>query len=213
MIDTTILIAYISAIALFLSTPGPVTVMVVNTSSQVGFKAGFATIAGTNLASLVLITLSFLVIQGVFSISETALLWLTLFGSLYVLYFAIGILKARITLSKNNSPTLSKKQFRDGFMVGISNPKDVLFFIAFFPLFLNISDDRWLSMILLVAIWVAMDYGILMLYALFFSKIKNAKIANAINKLSGVVLATVALYVSIMTAIKLFTTKTLLQQS
>lgn len=204
MINTTTLLAYILAIILFLGTPGPVTVMVANTSSKAGLKAGFANIAGTNTASLLLIAVSFLVIQGILAISETALLWLTLFGSLYVLYFAIGILKERITLPQHQQTmTQHHKHFRDGFIVGISNPKDVLFFIAFFPLFLNITDDKWLSMLLLIAIWMVMDYGILTIYALLFSKIKNPKIANLINKLSGIVLAAVALYASIMTAIKL----------
>lgn len=204
MINTTTLLAYILAIVLFLGTPGPVTVMVANTSSKAGLKAGFANIAGTNTASLLLITISFLVIQGILAISETALLWLTLFGSLYVLYFAIGILKEGVTLPQHQQTmTPHHKHFRDGFIVGISNPKDVLFFIAFFPLFLNMTDNKWLSMLLLVAIWVVMDYGILTIYALLFSKIKNPKITNIINKLSGLVLAAVALYASIMTAIKL----------
>lgn len=204
MINTTTLLAYILAIILFLGTPGPVTVMVANTSSKAGLKAGFANIAGTNTASLLLITISFLVIQGILAISETALLWLTLFGSLYVLYFAIGILKENVTLPQHQQTTTQHhKHFRDGFIVGISNPKDVLFFIAFFPLFLNMTADKWLSMLLLVAIWTVMDYGILMIYALLFSKIKNPKITNLINKMSGLVLAAVALYASIMTAIKL----------
>ena len=99
-INFTIVIAYVSAIILFLGTPGPVTVMVANTSVKHGIKAGIATIAGTNSASLILIGASFAVIQGIFAISEQALLWLTLFGSLYVLYFAINILKEDVNLEQ-----------------------------------------------------------------------------------------------------------------
>lgn len=205
-INFAILLAYISAILLFLGTPGPVTVMVANTSVKHGVTAGITTIAGTNTASLILIGLSFAIIQGVFAVSETALLWLTLFGSLYVLYFAISILKDRVNLDNLEQLPISqsKNHFKDGFIVGISNPKDILFFIAFFPLFFNISHDKNLSMLLLLAIWVLLDYSILSGYALVFSRIKSNKMANIINKLSGFVLACVALYASAMTAIKLY---------
>lgn len=211
-VNLTVLVAYISAIILFLGTPGPVTVMVTNTSTKYGFKSGLETIAGTNTASLILISLSFAVIQGIFSISEQALLWLTLFGSLYILYFASSILKDRISLNalSEHSTSDSKNHFKDGFIVGISNPKDVLFFIAFFPLFFGISDNKTLAMFLLLAIWVLLDYSILSIYALMFSKIKSNKVANIINKLSGFILACVAIYASCMTAIKLFFTKKLL---
>lgn len=207
MLNTPLIIAYISAIILFLGTPGPVTVMVANTSTKYGVKAGIKTIAGTNTASLVLIALSMAVIQGLFAISERALLWLTLFGSLYVLYFAINILKDRVEVGEINqepSPAKSKHFFKDGFLVGISNPKDVLFFIAFFPLFFGVATDKWLAMAILVGIWVLLDYGILSIYAVLFSKITNQKMANIINKLSGFVLACVAVYASVMTAIKLY---------
>ncbi|MFW2177582.1 MULTISPECIES: LysE family translocator [unclassified Moraxella] len=206
MINTPLIIAYISAIILFLGTPGPVTVMVANTSTKYGFKAGIKTVAGTNTASLLLIALSMAVIQGLFAISEQALLWLTLFGSLYVLYFAIGILKDRVEINLNkqtNSPSVDKKFFKDGFLVGISNPKDVLFFIAFFPMFFGVAEDKLLAMGILVSIWVVLDYGILSVYSLLFSKVTNNKIANVINKLSGAVLACVAVYATVMTAIKL----------
>lgn len=202
----TVFLAYISAIILFLGTPGPVTVMVANTSVKHGIKAGIATIAGTNSASLILIGASFAVIQGIFAISEQALLWLTLFGSLYVLYFAINILKDRVHLDQVAAVPMQegKHHFNDGFIVGISNPKDILFFIAFFPLFFAISDDKILSMALLVGIWVLLDYGILSIYAVVFSKIKSNTLANVINKLSGTVLAMVAVYASVMTACKLY---------
>ncbi len=205
-INFAVLLAYISAIILFLGTPGPVTVMVANTSVKHCVKAGIATIAGTNSASLILIGLSFAVIQGVFAISEQALIWLTLFGSLYVLHFAINILKDRVNLTNINetSVTDSKNHFKDGFIVGISNPKDVLFFIAFFPLFFGISDNKTLAMMLLLSIWVLLDYSVLSIYTLLFSKVKSNKLANVINKLSGFVLACVAIYASCMMAIKLY---------
>ncbi|MDO5650860.1 MAG: LysE family translocator [Moraxella sp.] len=203
----TLILTYILTIVLFLGTPGPVTVMVANNSSRYGFLAGFATIAGTNAASLVLIGISFAVIQGLFTVSETALLYLTLFGSLYLVYFAVGIIKDKIdiqSINMSSTKTLSKNHFKDGFVVGISNPKDILFFIAFFPMFFGVADNSFLAMFILVMVWVLLDYVILSCYSLIFSKIVNNAVVNVIGKLSGSILLCVAVYMIYKTLIGLF---------
>lgn len=196
-IDFILVFAYISAVILFLSTPGPVTVMVVNTAAKYGFKSGLATVAGTNTASLVLMALSFAVIQGAFSVSEKALAVLTFFGSLYLLVFAIGIIKDKIDLKQvkdDDRIKITKNHFKDGFIVGIANPKDVLFFIGFFPLFFNLSNNNYISMAVLSGLWIVLDYAILSGYSLVFSKITNNRVVNIISKLSGLILLLVAVY-------------------
>lgn len=196
--DYSLLVAYILAIVLFLGTPGPVTILVINASMKAGFWAGFKTLIGSNAASLILITLSFLMLQGVFSVSETSLNWLTLVGGFYLLYFSVGILREKGDPQINvvNTPAkISRNHFKDGFLISISNPKDILFFVAFFPLFLNTyPQNRIISMVLLLLVWVLLDYALLSLYALLFSKITHTKTIHLIGKISGSVLLLIALY-------------------
>lgn len=202
-----LLTAYLLAILLFLATPGPVTILVISASVKSGFRAGLATIAGTNIASLFLIMLSFVIIQGVFAVSETAMLWLTFFGTLYLVYFSINIIRDKIDLQKtlqDNSTRVSKNHFKDGFLIGISNPKDILFFIAFFPIFLAITSDIYVSMMALTLTWIVLDYGILSIYAFTFSKVSNNRTANIISKLSGIILLMITMYVLYKTSRRLF---------
>lgn len=138
MIDFALLTTYVLSIVLFLATPGPVTLLVVNTSTKDGFLAGLKTVMGTNTASLVLIIISFIIMKGVFSVSEVALNWLTLIGSLYLLYFSIGIIQDKVDMQKtiaNNQPSISKNHIKDGFLIGISNPKTYYFLWLFFQYF------------------------------------------------------------------------------
>lgn len=198
MIDYPLLLAYFLAILLFLGTPGPVTVLVVNTSVKSGFKSGLATVAGTNTASLILIALSFVVLQGVISVSDTAMLWLSLLGAVYLIYFSIRIIKDKIDLQQTlqeSSGLITKHHFKDGFLIGISNPKDVIFFVAFFPLFLEVSSNLYTSMLILTLVWIVLDYGILAGYCFVFSKVNNNKVANTISKLSGIILLLIGIYV------------------
>ncbi|WP_230624968.1 MULTISPECIES: LysE family transporter [Burkholderia] len=48
-----------------------------------------------------------------------------------------------------------------GFVVGIANPKDLLFFVAFFPRFVGITPDSRVSLAILAALWIAVDFTIL----------------------------------------------------
>lgn len=193
-----LLATYMLSIVLFLGTPGPVTVLVVSASIKDGFWAGVKTVMGTSTASLILIAVSFAIIQGVFSVSEAALNWLTLVGSLYLLYFAIGILRDKANIQQTiseNAGKVTRRHFRDGFLIGISNPKDILFFIAFFPMFLGVYPNNvGVSMLVLVMVWVALDYSILSCYSFIFSKINNNRTVNVISKASGSILLLVALY-------------------
>lgn len=90
------------------------------------------------------------------------------------------------------------------FSIGISNPKDVIFFIAFFPLFLKVSSDIYSSMLILTLVWIALDYSILSIYSFIFSKVSNNKIANTISKSSGLILLFIAIYILWETSRRLF---------
>lgn len=79
------------------------------------------------------------------------------------------------------------------FLVGISNPKDVLFFVAFFPLFFNVDKNINIAMMVLTLTWVALDYGILSLYSMMFAKIKHQSFIAWVGRLSGIMLAIIAL--------------------
>lgn len=207
MIDYSLLVAYFLAILLFLGTPGPVTVLVVSASVKSGFKAGLATVAGTNIASLVLIAISFIILQGVFSVSETAMLWLSFLGAFYLIYFSITIIKDKIDIKQTvqeSSSLVTKNHFKDGFLIGISNPKDVIFFIAFFPLFLEVSSDIYSSMLILTLVWILLDYSLLSIYCFIFSKVSSNRVANIIGRVSGAILLLIGIYVLWETSIRLF---------
>lgn len=198
MIDISVLFAFIGAVILFLSTPGPVTVMVVNNGIRQGFLASLFTIIGTNLASLILILISFLVLYGVFAINEHFLNYLTLFGSIYLIYFAGCILKDSfdstdlILNTQNQSKQPLSKYIKQGFLVGISNPKDILFFIAFFPLFFHISDNKGLTILILTSIWILLDYAILSLYGMIFSKISHKGFIAWTSRICSLILIMIA---------------------
>src|SRR5699024_10887009 len=144
-----VLLTYIISVTTFLILPDPVNLFVVNSTLKYGIKGTILAIVGTNLASLVLIAIAGFLIAGADSIDHRILDVLTLLGGLFLLYY--GVMQVRdaarnpqesaekntITASRNSLTHSSPiKLISQAFAIGISNPKDVIFFIAFFPPFI-----------------------------------------------------------------------------
>ena len=71
-------------------------------------------------------------------------------GCLYIAYLGVQILKQIYGLKPNAEAPSQEKSleggFKQGFLVGISNPKDIIFFASFFPQFIHITPDLNMSL-------------------------------------------------------------------
>ncbi|WP_220272157.1 LysE family transporter [Helicobacter sp. MIT 14-3879] len=83
--------------------------------------------------------------------------------------------------------------FLEGFGIAISNPKDIIFFVTFFPQFINITDSIALSLGILVAIWIIFDFCILIAYAILMQKAIFLRYKSLIGIISDVILMLVGL--------------------
>ena len=197
-----LLILFITSIIAFLSTPGPVTLLVINTSLKSGFSNSLKTIVGTNTASLVLITISVLVIEGLLQVNENILTILKIMGSLYLIYYAILLIKEALQTEENAH--IRKKNFtsffKEGFIIGISNPKDIIFFISFFPQFINLTNSKIVSLTCLTFIWLFLDYFILAFFAVTLKKIVTTNMKRWLFVVSGSLFIIIAM-VSIISSI------------
>jgi threonine/homoserine/homoserine lactone efflux protein len=78
-------------------------------------------------------------------------------------------------------------------MVGISNPKDIIFFISFFPQFIQITESFGKSMVVLSLLWIAIDFAVLSLYIFAIGKIASQRSNRIITLASGIALLLIAL--------------------
>lgn len=167
--NTTILTLYLTSIILLIATPGPVVALVLRTAATAGFRRAFLTIVGTNAASLVLIGTAAMIISGMLVVADSAMIWVSLAGCLFIGWLAIT------GLWQEPGPTDPPEQPQavatgpaalQGVLIGLSNPKDIIFFVAFFPQFITITDRFQTSLIALTLLWVTCDFVILTGYAL-----------------------------------------------
>ena len=184
-----LLTAYILAVLLLLATPGPVVALITATAARDGRRRAFATLVGTNSASLVLMLLAMLMLLGVVALSPIYLSLLGIAGSLYIGWSALGGLV-------NQAPSCETVNHRGGlikgFLTGIANPKDILFFVALFPQFIAVTDDFTLSMVTLSLVWTVLDVLVLSLYILAVTRWLPGRHHRRLERLSSLILLAIA---------------------
>lgn len=172
MINMAEYLLYCLAVVIMIATPGPVMMLVIGAGLKGGYRRAFQTIVGTNLASLLLIACSVLILKGIFNIQAFWLDLIKLLGCVYIAYLGVDILKeSRAIAGPKLEMASAVGGFRQGFLVGISNPKDILFFSAFFPQFIQVTNHFNDSLILLTASWIVLDFLTLSLLYLGFYRL------------------------------------------
>ena len=87
-----------------------------------------------------------------------------------------------------------KGGFKQGFLVAISNPKDIIFFASFFPQFINVTTDINHSLILLTIAWIVLDFSTLTVVYLAFNRLSQSRHYPKLLGICGAILLLVALY-------------------
>lgn len=129
----------LASIALTLS-PGPDIIYVLTQSISKGKKFGIATAAGLVTGILVHTTLIALGVSAIIKQSELIFIGIKIVGACYLLWIAFQVYKAPASIdlktNKNKKKSLLSL-FKQGFIMNVLNPKVTLFFLAFFPGFID----------------------------------------------------------------------------
>lgn len=194
------LITYALTVIVMIATPGPVMMLVASAGLKGGYKKALQTIFGTNLASLILIFASILVLKGVLSISPVVFDVIKFLGCLYIAYLGYGIFK-EVFASQEMQLKPQTGGFKKGFFIGISNPKDIIFFSAFFPQFIHVTTDINVSLLLLTAVWILLDFTTLSVVYFGFNRLAKSPHYPKILAVCGIILIVIALYGIVSTAV------------
>ena len=140
--ETNIILAFISSSALLTIMPGPDIIYVLMQSLTNGKKYGIATAFGLVSGIIIHTSLIAFGISKIVKQNETVFLTIKILGAIYLFYLAYKSYKSssKINLSiKTPKKTLSNL-VKQGFIMNVLNPKVTIFFLAFFPAFINYSN-------------------------------------------------------------------------
>ncbi|MDK2123908.1 LysE family translocator [Parachitinimonas caeni] len=131
--------SFVAAIVIFQLIPGPGTLAILNATARNGVGAGMGAVIGTLIGDFVYMIAAILGLAAVMKMYPILFQGLQWFGAAYLCWMGIQLLRTPIDASSQNSKPRQSAWvfFRQAFAVSLTNPKVVLFFVAFFPLFLR----------------------------------------------------------------------------
>lgn len=190
-------LSFMAAAMLLCLTPGPTTIFVMGESLHRGTRAVWPLMLGTMTADLLVMTLSFVGVGAILAASAQLFTLLKLVGALYLIYLGLKAWRSpvkpmnlELESASNDEPGISGwALYRRAFLITALNPKGILFFMAFFPLFLSPESAALPQMLILamsfelVSVFTVCCYGFGAGY--LRSKARSERFQRRFNRLSG----------------------------
>ena len=137
--------------------PGPDNLLIVARSVTQGWRAGVAAALGIGTGTMVHVLAAAVGLSAILATSATAFMAVKYLGAAYILWMAVGLLRAR-RQQAGDQPRVAalpyRKIFAQGFLTNVLNPKVAIFFLAFVPQFIDAAaPDKALAFVILGCIF------------------------------------------------------------
>lgn len=182
---------YVAAVALLIVTPGPTMLMCMTNALNHGPRRAMTSVGGAVTAVLCVMVLSAMGLGALLATSETAFTAVKVAGAAYLVWLGIRTFRsdAILKVAEDGTRASGRSFYLQGFLVGASNPKAVLFFAAFFPQFLDPAAPVVPQFAVLALTFVAFEFTVLTFCALGVARLmpllRSSGPVRWINRICG----------------------------
>lgn len=185
--------AFVITIIVFLLIPGPGNLALISSTSKGGIRAGLAATWGLIIGDQALIWMAVAGVAALLTAYPAAFHAVQWLGAAYLAWLGFRMLFAKV----GGKPVLQMRagQYaRQSFLITLLNPKAIVFYMAFFPLFVDPARHQGLLTFGVMAVTVAMltfVYGLTMTLMTHFlaERMRASPTASRVlNKIAGLFL-------------------------
>ncbi len=180
-------ITFVIACFLLSAIPGPSVLVITSQAISSGKRSAIICILGELLGGICLMVLSLLGVGAFILASPIAFIVLKWAGVVYLLFLGATELKAAYNLrDKSIKSSTTKGSFNVGFWTALFNPKSLVFYLAFFTQFVDVTSPLALQYTVLIATAASVAGLVLGVYAMLAERIRNhISSTSARRKFSG----------------------------
>jgi threonine/homoserine/homoserine lactone efflux protein len=133
---------FVVATLALIAVPGPATFFLLSRGVTSGRRAALLSALGVETGTVLFVCLTAFGLSALIASTRFAFATLHYLGAGYLLFLAWRALRSTAEAPRSNGEATRSfwRSYRQGFLVGASNPKVALFFLAFFPQF--VRPDR-----------------------------------------------------------------------
>jgi len=177
------------------ATPGPNMLLVLSMSARHGLRSAVATMAGCMTSLLAMMSISAAGLGALLQMFPAVFDALRLAGAAYLAYLGIKCWRAPVQDQAMDAAPVAEPSvstaalYRQGMLVAASNPKAILFAVAFFPQFINPEAAQAVQFGILLLTFSVIEVAWYFVYALSGNRLatylQRASVLKAFNRLTG----------------------------
>ena len=172
-------LSFAAAAALLIVSPGPMVALVIADARR-AWPAW--TIVGGVISAQLLLASALIALYLAMDINPAALDWGQILGGMYLFY--LGVKTVGRSSESRTVSTHGAHCFWRAMGVGLSNPKDILFFLAFLPSFILPSEPFTQQAVSLLIIWAVIDISVLTAYSLLSRRMMGIRKVERLTELA-----------------------------
>ena len=137
------LLAFTLAALVLIIIPGPSVLFTIGRALALGRMGGLLSVLGNALGLLPVVGLVALGVGGIVARSVVLFTIVKVVGALYLMYLGVQAIRHRRRSAEaaisGAAPRSAWRQLGEGFVVGVTNPKTIAFFVAVLPQFVDLD--------------------------------------------------------------------------
>jgi len=201
LLDLTTLPAFLIASAVVVLTPGVDAFLLLRTSLRQGTGAGLRALAGIHSGSIAQVALVICGLGALIANHPAVLSALKWLGAAYLVYLAATIARGLWLTRKETGAGLGggapvRRPYVQGLLSNITNPKMLLFTLAFLPQFVGSAAAPALQLVLLGAVFLVVaaiwEVTLVLAAARIAERLRRPRVARSLDMISAAAFLTIS---------------------
>ena len=182
--------------------PGPGLFAVLAISTRYGPIPAVWLSLGHTIGDIIYVALAMLALNVLSDVISNSMLYVKILGASYLIYIGYQQWRSKgISFEQSSQKNSTLKLLMAGFVVGVTNPKTIIFYLSFLPIFIDLNNLTVVTEIEVISVIGFTVFFVLSLANIMGIKlrkhIENPTIIKRVNELTGITMILVGCFVAL----------------
>ena len=182
--------------------PGPGLFAVLAISTRYGPIPAIWLSLGHTIGDIIYVALAMLTLNVLSEVISNSMLYVKILGASYLIYIGYQQWQSKgISFEQSSQKNSTLKLLMAGFVVGVTNPKTIIFYLSFLPIFIDLNNLTVVTEIEVISVIGFTVFFVLSLANIMGIKlrkhIENPIIIKRVNELTGITMILVGCFVAL----------------
>ena len=200
--DLLTLLSLVIATFVYAISPGPGLFAVLAISTRFGSIPAIWLSIGHTIGDIIYVALAMLALNALAELISDSMLYVKILGASYLIFIGYQQFRSKgVSFEKSRKKSSVLKLLIAGFIVGVTNPKTMIFYLSFLPIVIDLNN---LTLATEVQVLIAIGSTVFFVLSLanilgirLRKHIENPKTIKRINQVTGVTMIFVGIFVGL----------------